>query len=244
MQCIRRFPWETLSFSLWLERCMLTNSYAPDLGEKMYREKKERKMYKREGAMLSWSWAQEVASSHWKVVVKTRTAMVLVLTRDWKSLGRTLMSFSGMWMSLLFQKYPVITRIRLEFSFLLYAPTLSFRSSINIFHQSWFWHQIVRQRRQRSAELCVMSSHEQMSAVAPTDKNNDDDDSDAVVPPAEDDDGDHDDGCCFCWGWRRFILYLLAMSLTTYPSWMCSHMFTGTAREEQRKTCMIYPARN
>lgn len=53
-------------------------------------------------------------------------------------------------------------------------------------------------RGQGSAELCVMSSHEQMSAVAPTDKDNGDDDSDAVVPPAEDDDGDHDDGCCFC----------------------------------------------
>lgn len=105
--------------------------------------------------MLPWSWAQEVASSHWKVVVKIRTAMVLVLTRDWKSLRRTLMSFSGMWMSLLFQKYPVITRIRLAFSFLLYAPTLSFRSSINIFHQSWFWHQIVRQKGTRECwALC------------------------------------------------------------------------------------------
>lgn len=48
-------------------------------------------------------------------------------------------------------------------------------------------------RGQGSAELCVMSSCEQMGAVAPMEK----DDGDAVVPPAEDDDGDHDDGCCF-----------------------------------------------
>lgn len=49
-----------------------------------------------------------------------------------------------------------------------------------------------------SAELCVMSSHEQMGAVVATENDDGDDDGDAVVPPAEDDDGDHDDGCCFC----------------------------------------------
>lgn len=55
-------------------------------------------------------------------------------------------------------------------------------------------------RGQGSAELCVMSRHEQMGAVAPTENDDVDDDGDAVVPPAEDNNGDHNDGCCSCWG--------------------------------------------